>query len=150
MGQRVAAETVIAASPDAVYTVIADLEAYPDWAQDVQQTEVVERDDDGLPTLVSFAVDARIATVHYVLQYQHDRPHRMRWRLVEGEMLAQLDGSYRLAPAPDGTTTVRYELEAELAVPLPSFIQRRASRVILETGLAGLRARVEEGTVGTA
>ncbi len=145
MGQRVAAETVIDADPGAIYDVIADLEAYPQWAEDVVHTEVVERYDDGLPEIVAFAVDARIATVHYVLQYQHDPPRRVRWRLVEGEMLAQLDGSYRLAAAPDGTTTVRYELEADLAIQLPSFIQRRAARVILETGLAGLRARVEGG-----
>lgn len=143
MGQRVAAEAVIDAEPSVIYDVITDLEAYPEWAEDVLETEVVERYDDGLPEIVAFAVDARIATVHYVLQYQHDRPSRVRWRLVEGEMLAQLDGSYRLVAAPDGTTTVRYALEADLAMPLPSFIQRRAARVILETGLAGLRDRVE-------
>lgn len=143
MGQRVAAETVIDAAPSAIYEVIADLEAYPEWADDVLRTEVVERYEDGLPEIVAFAVDARIATVHYVLQYQHEPPRRVRWRLVEGEMLAQLDGSYRLVAAPDGTTTVRYALEADLAMPLPSFIQRRAARVILETGLAGLRERVE-------
>lgn len=150
MGQRVAAETVIAASPEAVYAVIADLEAYPTWAEDVLETEVVERDADGLPALVAFAVDARIATVHYVLQYQHDRPRRVRWRLVEGEMLDQLDGSYQLTAAPDGSTTVRYALEVGLALPLPSFIQRRGARVILETGLAGLQARVEGGPDGAA
>lgn len=143
MGQRVAAETVIDAAPSAIYEVIADLEAYPEWADDVLRTEVVERYEDGLPEIVAFAVDARIATVHYVLQYQHEPPRRVRWRLVEGEMLAQLDGSYRLVAGPDGTTTVRYALEADLAMPLPSFIQRRAARVILETGLAGLRERVE-------
>lgn len=144
MGQRVASETVVAASRDEVYAVIADLEAYPEWAEDVLRTEVVERDADGLPELVAFAVDARIATVHYVLQYQHDPPDRVRWRLVEGEMLDQLDGSYELVAGPDGSTTVRYALEANLAIPLPSFLQRRAARVILETGLAGLRERVEE------
>lgn len=143
MGQRVASETVVTASPDEVYAVIADLESYPEWAEDVLETEVVERDADGLPELVAFTVDARIATVHYVLQYQHDRPRRVRWRLVEGEMLDQLDGSYQLEAGPDGTTTVRYALEANLAVPLPSFLQRRAARAILETGLAGLRERVE-------
>lgn len=144
MGQRVAAETVIGAAPEQVYAVIADLEAYPEWADDVVRTDVVEQDEAGLPKLVAFEVDARIALVHYVLEYQHDPPHRVRWRLVEGEMLSQLDGSYRLAPSPDGTT-VHYELEANLAMPLPSFIQRRAARVILETGLAGLRERVEQG-----
>ena len=144
MGQRVAAETVIDATPEQVYAVIADLEAYPQWVDDVLRTDVLEHDDDGLPRVVAFEVDARIALVHYTLEYQHDRPDRMRWRLVEGEMLEQLDGSYRLDPVDDTSTKVRYVLEADLAIPLPSFIQRRATRVILDTGLAGLRARVEE------
>jgi ribosome-associated toxin RatA of RatAB toxin-antitoxin module len=143
MGQRVASETVIAAPRDEVYAVIADLDSYPDWAPDVRETEVLERDTSGLPELVAFAVDARIAVVHYTLQYQHDRPDRVRWRLVEGEMLDQLDGSYDLHETEDGATNVRYSLEVRLAVPLPSFIQRRAANVILETGLAGLRERVE-------
>lgn len=144
MGQRVTAETVVAAAPAEVYAVIADLDAYPEWVEDVVRTDVVEEDDRGLPRRVAFEVDAHIATVHYVLEYEHDPPYRVRWRLVEGEMLSQLDGSYRLEPAGDGSTTVRYDLEAGLAMPLPSFIQRRAARVILRTGLSGLRERVEE------
>lgn len=144
MGQRVAAETIVTASPAAVYAVAADLPAYPEWAEDVVRTEVREAGPDGLPLFVDFEVDARVTMVHYTLQYQHDAPNRMRWRLVEGEMLRQLDGRYAFEDNGDGTTTVRYALEVELAMPLPPFIQRRAAKVILETGLEGLRARVEQ------
>ena len=144
MGQRVAAETTVAASPTAVYAVIADLPAYPEWADDVVATEVLETDADGLPVLVAFTVDAHVTMVDYTLRYQHQRPDRVRWRLVDGELLAQLDGQYTLTPTEDGGTVVAYVLEVELAMPLPSFIQRRAARQILETGLEGLRRRTEQ------
>ena len=142
MAQRVAAETAISAAPDEVYAVIADLDAYPEWADDVVRTEVIERHG-GLPRVVAFEVDARIALVHYVLEYQHDPPYRVRWRLLEGELLRRLDGTYRLAPDEGTATSVRYELDAELAVPLPAYVQRRAAQAILDTGLEGLRRRVE-------
>ena len=142
MAQRVAAETAISAGPDEVYAVIADLEAYPQWADDVVRTEVLERDGD-LARVVAFEVDARIALVHYVLEYQHDPPYRVRWRLLEGELLRRLHGSYRLAPDDGTTTNVRYELDAELSLPLPAQVQRRAAQAILDTGLEGLRQRVE-------
>ncbi len=142
MGQRVSAGTVVAADAETVYGVIADLPRYPEWAEDVERTEVLERDEDGLPLVVAFRVDARVAMVNYTLRYQHQRPHRVRWTLVEGELLSQLDGEYVLTPT-DAGTHVDYTLEAALAMPLPSFIQRRAARVILETGLEGLRTRVE-------
>lgn len=147
MGQRVADEAVVRASRPAIYAVIADLPSYPEWAEDVVSVEVLEADADGLPLAAAFEVDARIALVHYTLQYQHDPPHRVRWRLVEGELLHQLDGRYVLEEQDDGTTRVQYSLEAALAMPLPSFLQRRAARTILETGLQGLRDRVEGRTV---
>ena len=142
MAQRVAAETAISAAPHEVYAVIADLDTYPEWADDVVRTEVIERDGD-LPRVVEFEVDARIAMVHYVLEYQHDPPYRVRWRLLEGELLRRLDGSYRLAPDEGTGTNVRYELDTELALPLPAYVQRRAAQAILDTGLEGLRRRVE-------
>jgi ribosome-associated toxin RatA of RatAB toxin-antitoxin module len=144
MGQRVSGDTVIAADLSAVYDVIVDLPRYPEWAEDVERTEVLESDPDGLPLRASFRVDARIAMVNYTLRYQHQRPHRVRWSLVEGELLHQLDGEYVLTATDEGTH-VEYALEAALAMPLPSFLQRRAARIIVDTGLQGLRRRVEEG-----
>lgn len=48
----------------------------------------------------------------------------------------------RLTATDDGTV-VGYVLEAELALPLPSFVHRRAARAILDIGLDGLRRRTE-------
>lgn len=143
MGERVTAGTTVAATPAAVYGVIADLDGYPTWAPELRRAAVLERDGDGLPTMASFTLDAQVAQLDYTLQYQHDRPGRVRWRLIEGELLRRLDGQYRLTPIAGGTQ-VDYALEADLAMPLPGALRRRAVRAIMHSGLTGLRDRVEE------
>lgn len=143
MGERVVAGTRVAATPEAVYEVIADLDRYPSWAAEVRHARVVDRDVDGLPTMAEFRLDTAVAQLDYVLEYQHDRPGRVRWRLVEGELLRRLDGQYRLT-AVSGGTRVDYALDAQLTLPVPAVLRRRATRAIMRTGLTGLRDRVEE------
>lgn len=142
MGQRVSDTTTITASPDAVYAVISDLDAYTEWADGVQSVEVLERGDDGLPLRAAFRVDARVAEIAYTLEYTHERPDRMSWTLVEGDTVTQLDGLYELTDL-DGATRVNYSLEVDLSLPLPGFMLKRGARTILDTGLRGLKKRVE-------
>jgi ribosome-associated toxin RatA of RatAB toxin-antitoxin module len=133
----------IAASADDILAVITDLEAYPQWAEGMKDVTVIARDDDGRPTRARFEVDARVAVVHYVLDYTYGNG-RLDWVLTEGDMLNQLDGSYVLDER-DGATDVLYTIEADINIPVPGFLKKRAARTILETGLRGLKHRVEAG-----
>jgi ribosome-associated toxin RatA of RatAB toxin-antitoxin module len=142
MGQKVKDTTVIRATPAAVYAVIVDLAAYPQWADGVQSVEVLSSQDDGLPHRAAFRADARVAEIGYTLEYTHDQPSRVSWTLVEGDMVSQLDGVYGLEQVGD-TTRVHYSLEADLSLPLPGFMLKRGAKAILQQGLSGLKARVE-------
>lgn len=134
----------IDAPPEDVYAVIIDLESYPEWAEGMKAVEVLERDDQGRPVRARYTVDARVMEVTYVLAYQHDEPDRLSWELVEGSQIRTLDGEYRLDG--DGTSTeVTYSLEVDVDLPLPGFMKKRAAKVIMETGLKGLKQRVESG-----
>lgn len=142
MGDQASDSVVINASPDAIMAVILDLEAYPEWSDDIKKVEVLSRDDRQRPLEVAFDVDARVARVEYTLRYDHSVDDGVTWSLVEGEVLDQLDGSYVLAPQGD-TTEVTYALEVDIAMPVPGFLKKRAARTILDTGLKGLKRRVE-------
>lgn len=142
MGDQASDSVVINASPDAVMAVILDLEAYPEWSDDIKKVEVLSRDDRERPLEVAFDVDARVARVQYTLRYDHAMDNGVTWSLVEGEVLDQLDGSYVLAPQGD-TTEVTYALEVDIAMPVPGFLKKRAAKTILDTGLKGLKRRVE-------
>lgn len=142
MGQKVSDTVVIDATPDEVLAVILDLEAYPEWSQDVKSVQVVSSDDQGRPVDARFDVDARVAQVDYVLRYDYAGPADVQWSLLEGEVLRQLDGSYVLTEQ-GGGTHVTYALDVDISMPVPGFIKKRAARTILDTGLRGLKTRVE-------
>lgn len=141
MGQRVTDTTSIDANAETVFGVITDLEAYPEWAEGMLEAEVLSRDDQDRPEKARFKVDARVAEIEYVLGYRYDG-HDVSWSLVEGETVSQLDGSYELEER-DGTTSVRYTLEADVDMPVPGFLKKRATRTILDQGLRGLKQRAE-------
>ena len=142
MGQRVNDSTNINADAATIFDVITDLEAYPEWADGMLEAEILSRDDQERPEKARFKVDARVAEIEYVLQYRYNG-HDVSWTLAEGETVSQLDGSYELEEQQD-STRVRYTLEADVDMPVPGFLKKRATRTILDQGLRGLKQRAEE------
>ena len=149
MAEQATERTTIAAPPERVYEVALDIASYPEWAQDIKEATVVEEDAEGRPLRVRFRAAAMGHSARYVLRYDHsDAPRRLVWVLEQGDIVRKLDGEYHFEPAANGAATeVTYHLEAELAVPLPGFIKRRAESKIMTTALEELRHRCEESAV---
>lgn len=141
MGQRVNDRVTVSATPDEVMQVIVDLESYPEWADGVKHVDIHETDGDGRPVEATFEVDAQVQRVTYRLRYTHE-PNRLSWKLIDSNVLTQLDGIYDLQGQGE-MTQVEYIIEADISIPLPGFIKKRAAKVILHTGLRGLKRRVE-------
>ncbi len=138
--------TTVAAPRQQCLDVATDFERYPEWALDVREAEVVERDDEGRAVLVSFRAAAMGHSTRYVLRYDHHQvPDRLSWRLVEGDLVRRLDGEYVFEPVEgdESATSVSYHLVVELAVPLPGFVKRRAEGRIMATALDELKRRSE-------
>ncbi len=140
-----ASETItIAAAPERVWAVATDFAAYPDWAKDVKDVVVRARDEQGRATEVEFRASALGRSTHYTLGYDYSQaPDALTWKLVRGDIMRAIDGSYHFSGLPDGGTEVRYDLAIELVVPLPGFVKRRAEVRILNT-VRELKARAEE------
>lgn len=149
MGDSVREQLTIAAPVDEVMEVLLDIERYPEWARDLKRAEVLDRDDEGRVRSARFRAAGFGYSTQYTLAYDHEVPGRIAWRLTEGDATRVLDGSYELTDNGDGTTDVTYELEVELALPLPGFIKRRTAHKITHTALQELQARVEAGENAT-
>ena len=132
----------IAAPPASVLGVIADLEAYPEWNEEVRRVEVLARDDAGRPAEVRFELDAGPIQDTYVLAYAWQRDG-VSWRLVEGQLVSAMDGAYDLRGAEQGGTDVTYRLAVDLKIPMIGLLKRKGERVIIERALKGLKKRVE-------
>ena len=143
MADSVTDRIVVAADPDTIMDVVADVEAYPQWQDRVREVEVLGTDADGWVTEARMVVDAKMFTASFVLAYGYT-PDEMRWHLVSGDGVRRNDGAYRLADRGDGTTEVTYELVVEPSVPGPGLRRRQAAKAIVDTALKGLKRRVEE------
>lgn len=142
MADTVSDRIVVAADPDTIMDVIGDLEAYPDWQDEVIDVEVLASDDDGWPSQARFTVDARITRATYTLAYTYGDT-TVAWTLTASDALRRNDGSYELVAQPDGTTQVRYTLDIEPAIPVPGMLRRQFASRVADTALAGLKRRVE-------
>lgn len=143
MNDRVTEHTTIDAPPEVVRAVLLDFAAYPEWAKDLKDAEVVASDVDGVPLDVRFRAAGMGRSTSYTLRYDLSDPAVVAWVLVEGDVTKKLDGHYALAAGADGGTEVTYVLEAELKLPLPGFVKNRAQGRIMHAALVDLKDRAE-------
>ncbi len=131
-------------SPDQCWQVATDYELYPEWAKSVKEVNVLEHDGEGRGSRVEMRVAAMGKSMRSVYDYDYDgAPRSFAWTLAEGDMLRSLDGRYTFDEDGDGTR-VTYELSVDLAVPMPGFMKKKASRLIMGDALKELKRRAEE------
>ena len=128
MAEQVSDRIRIDAPPQRCYEVAIDYERYPDWAKDIKQATVLERDAEGRGAKVEYRAAAFGRSARYVLQYDYSAaPAAFSWTLVEGEMVRAIDGTYRFDADGEDGTRVSYDLAIDPSIPLPGFMKRRTA-----------------------
>ncbi|MDQ6874781.1 MAG: SRPBCC family protein [Actinomycetota bacterium] len=137
-------QSIMVAAPAAdVLAVIADFDAYPQWAASVKKAEVVEEYEDGYASQVRFSVDAGPIKDEYTLAYQWAQDGSwVSWSLVESGVMKSQEGSYDLAEVTGGTE-VTYTLEVETSMPMLGLLRRKGEKMIMDIALKELKKRVE-------
>jgi ribosome-associated toxin RatA of RatAB toxin-antitoxin module len=146
MADRTESSLVIDAPPGEVLDVIADFDAYPEWAAEVKAIRVLAEEGDGWADQVEFTLDAGAIKDTYVLDYEwdvvEDGTGIVSWSLVSAHVLKAMDGSYTLAAQGAGTK-VTYRLSVDVKIPMIGLLKRKAEKVIVDTALKELKKRVE-------
>jgi len=142
-----ATETMtVQASPERCFAVVTDFDSYPRWAADIKEVVVLDRDEEGRGSRVQYRAAAFGRSTTYTLVYDYtDAPKILSWRLEKGDLERVLDGSYTFVGEGDDTD-VTYHLEAELILPVPGFVKRRAEGRIVHTALKELKAKAEQAS----
>ncbi len=141
---RTTSDIVIDASAAQIMAVIADFEAYPEWATGMKKAEILDTGSGGRAKEVLFALDAAPIRDEYALAYEWNGDKQVSWSLARsGQMLRSMDGTYILEPDSEHGTRVTYQLAVDVSVPLLGMLKRKAEKVIIDTALKGLKNRVE-------
>ena len=142
----VAREIWIDAPIDRVFDVIVDYARYAEFVPGVKACRPLRQA--GGARHVEYEVDLKVRRVRYVLAHLEERPRRVAWSLVSGELFARSDGSWELSEERGGTRA-RYSLDVGITRP-PLVPRALVDRVVDElTGvqlpltLAAFKARAE-------
>ena len=133
----------ISATPQHVYEVALDLEAYTEWADGVKFVEITSEDEYGRPSTADFTVEAMVKEVSYTLVYDYGFDNGFAWSAVPNSDLKSLEGRYEFNELDDGCEVV-YALKVDPAFTVPGFLRRQAEKQIVGTALRGLKKRAEE------
>ena len=125
VGDQTSASINIAAKPDEVMVVLADFEHYPDWVDSMKSAEVLTVAG-GEAKTVRMVLDHTLVKDDYVLAYDW-KPRAVSWKLIEGNLLKAMDGSYALKPNGAGTT-VTYTLTVDINMPMIGMFKRKAEK----------------------
>ena len=140
----------IAAPLERCFAIAADLDHVPEWHGTMTDVEVLERNGDGLATLVESEIHVTVARVRVRLRFGYDEPIGLHWTCEGGDLRA-LDGSWRFEDRGDGRTLATYSLQIGVGRRLGMLVRtvRGPLRERIETRLTdhpvqGLKARAEE------
>lgn len=140
MADQTSASIDIAATPDEVMAVIADFGSYPEWVDSMKTAEVLTSSA-GRAETVRMVLEHPLVKDDYVLGYAW-KDREVSWKLVEGNLLKAMDGSYRVESTGKGTR-VTYTLKVDVNMPMIGMFKRKAERTIIDGALKGLKKRVE-------
>jgi ribosome-associated toxin RatA of RatAB toxin-antitoxin module len=140
-------EVVIEATPDEIMDVLFDLESLPEWSSAHQRVEILERDDQGRPSISRQVVKIVGVSDEQVLDYSvHD--DGVSLTLVSAKHQRAQNGRYTLTPDGD-STRLKFELSVDPTVPVPGFLIKKGAKGLMDTATEGLRKRVLEVKKGS-
>ena len=134
----------VSATPQHVFEVALDLEAYPEWITACKSSSVLEEDENGRPLRAEFVFHILIKEITVVLRYSYELDNGFSWTAEPGPDLEALDGSYQFSEIDDDNTDVLYALRVEPAFTIPGFLRQQAEKELVASALRGLKKRAEQ------
>lgn len=143
MEEQVTDRTMVRATPEQCFQILINYEDYPAWSADIKDVAVLERDEEGRGTRVTFRAAAFGRSTSLTLAYDYSgAPGRLSWVQTDGDLTRCYDGAYSFEWTGE-ETEVTYRLTVELKVPLPGFVKRRAESRLVSGALRELKGRAE-------
>ena len=138
-------EVLVGVGVESFFDVLIDYARYPEFVPGIKACKVLDVPGE---RQVEYELDLGLRRIRYVLRHVEERPSRVSWSLVRGEVLKVSNGSWELWP--EGTTTrARYSVDIQVARPplVPQALLDKMSdqmtRVQLPRTMEAFRARAE-------
>jgi hypothetical protein len=142
---RVRAAVRIPAAPEEIWRIVTNCEEALSFVPGLRRCRRVDGAADGSWQDVEHEMHYSwlLPAVRYVFRADYDRPHRIDFHRVSGD-LKQEEGTWRFTPTADGAATVvEYEVYVDPGFWIPQALVAHSLRRDIPAVLTGLRACVE-------
>lgn len=148
MGVLEASWTVEVEAPrERCYEIAADIENAPAWQGTLEEVNVLERDDEGRPSVVETVTDAMVKKARSRLRFEYDPPGGLSWEQETGDV-KWLVGSWELEQVEPGRTRATYSLRADpgrvLGMLLRGPVQSKVKELLTRSAAEGLKTEAEQ------
>jgi ribosome-associated toxin RatA of RatAB toxin-antitoxin module len=131
---------VINAPVEKVFDVITQYDRYPEFLPEVKEVRAANRQGNTLE--LHYKVDV-VKTIRYSIRVTEERPRRMAWSFIEGEMMKDNKGSWVLEPEGEGKTRATYNVEMALGLLVPKAVVNALVDTSLPKMLDAFKRRAE-------
>jgi uncharacterized protein YndB with AHSA1/START domain len=139
---------VIDAPPEVIMEALSDVSALSEWSRVHKRVEVIDRYPDGRPHHVKATVKILGLVDNEILEY-HWGPNWVVWDAKKTFQQRGQHIEYNVEPEGVGKARVRFDITVDPSGPIPAFIVRRASKMVLDAAAEGLSKWVADNRAGT-
>ncbi len=139
---------MIDAPPETILDALADVSDLASWSPVHKRIEVLDKYEDGRPHHVLATIKILGFVDKEILEY-HWGPDWMVWDAKATAQQRAQHVEYTLTREGPESTRVRFDITVEPSGPIPEFIVRRASKLVLSIATERLRQRIMGGDATT-
>jgi ribosome-associated toxin RatA of RatAB toxin-antitoxin module len=145
MSDKSSSTVSIEAGLAAVSEVLFDIENYPSWSGAIKKVEILERDEASRVLKAKLTIDAGALKDTVTLSYDWSQaPARLEFAFEDANLLTKMDGAYILKAIDSDSTSVTYELEVGISMPIPAMMVRKQEKSTIDLALAQLKTHLED------
>lgn len=132
---------IINAPVEKVFDTITNYERYAEFLPEVKEVRTSNRQ--GNEVELHYKLDLVVKTISYSIRAKEERPHRMSWSFIKGEVMKDNKGGWVLEPEGEGKTKATYTVEVAVGPLVPKSILNTLVDSSLPKMLEAFKKRAE-------
>lgn len=134
----------IDASLEATAALLFDVEGYPSWSSTIKKVESVSKDPSGRVSQATLTLDSGVMKDRATLDYDCSaHPQAISFSLSDADLLTKMNGKFTLSAVDSDTTSVTYELDTAVSMPVPQMMISKVEKQTIELTLKQLKEKLE-------
>ena len=125
---------------EVAWDVIADIPKYPEFLKELKAVRIDKIE--GNVKTATYEVEI-VKKIEYTLKLVEEKPRKVTWSMVKGQMMSRNDGSWQLRDLGGGKTEATYTVDVKFGLLVPSAISNMLTEVNLPKMLDAFKNRIE-------